>query len=206
MSVMGKRVPVLWQAKRPFETVVLLLEPSCVSPGLVPRAVRILCSVTLVVDRNSHVIAAVVETRPACKVFLHGRHRARGSSEICVSTDRSRGSGRTSGEIMLKIAVVRVAVSVTRARVEGRGAGRSATVVGDDAVFVSGVGLPVGDWVEALVKLLGAREFPFAEYSPENGSTSNGSGNGDDDGKGGSLCGCSARNGGSRSSVLGGVD
>jgi hypothetical protein len=107
---------------------------------------------------------------------------------------------------MLKLAVIRVAVSVTRARVEGRGAGRSATVVGDDAVSVSGVGLPVGDGVEAPVKLLGAREFPFAEDSPENGSTSNGSGNGDDDGEGGSLCSCSARNGGSRSSVLGGVN
>jgi len=106
---------------------------------------------------------------------------------------------------MLKVAVIRVAVSVIRAR-ERRSAGGSAAVVGDDAVVVSGVGLPVGDGVEAPVKLLGAGEFPFAENGPEDGGASNGSSNGDDDGKGSSLCSRSARNGGSISSVLGSVD
>jgi len=201
MSVMGKECRFYGKQKghsKPYVIVGTL----CVYLGLVPR---ILCSVSLMVYRNSHVITAVVETWPACKMFLHGGQRARGSSEICISTDRSRASGRTSGEIMLKIAVIRVAVSVTRARVEGRCARGSAAVVGDDVV-VSGVGLPVGDGVEALVKLLGAGEFPFAENSPEDAGTSNGSDNSDDNGKGGSLCSCSARNGGSISSVLSSVD
>lgn len=177
----------------------------CVSPNLVLRAVRIPCSVSLMVYGNSHVIAAVVETRPACKMFLHGWQRACRSSEIGVSTDRSRVS-RTSSEIMLKLAVIRVAVSVTRAGVERSGGRGSAAVLGDDAVVISGVGLPIGDGVEALIKLLGAGEFPFAENGPEDGGTSNGGSNGDNDGKGGPLCSCSARNGGSISSVLGGVD
>jgi len=144
----------------------------CVSPNVVLRAVRILCSVSLMVYGNSHVIAAVVETRPACEMFLHGWQRARRSSEICVSTDRSRVS-RTSSEIMLKLAVIRVAVSVARAGVEGRGGRRCAAVLGDDAVVVSGVGLPIGNGVEALVKLLGATQLPFTEYCPKDGNGTN---------------------------------
>jgi hypothetical protein len=107
---------------------------------------------------------------------------------------------------MVKFAVARVTMRMPGARVEGRGTGGSTTVIGDDAVVVTGVRLPVGDGVQALVKLLGTGEFPFAEDGPENGSTSNGSSNGDDDGERVSLCNCSARNGGSGSCVLGGAD
>lgn len=190
-----------------FETVVEGIVVMCgISGPSVPRTIRILGWVSLMVDGHAHIIATVVETWPACKMFLHGGRRAGATSEICVTTDRSRASCRTSGEIMFKFAVTRITMSMSRARVEGRGAGGSTAAIGNNAVVVAGVGLPVGDGVEALVELLGTGEFPFAEYSPKNGGASNGSGNGDDDGEGVSFCNCSAGNGGRSSSVLGGVD
>jgi len=204
MSVMGKSAGSI--AMRAFETVVKGIVVTYVFPTLVPRTIGILSWECLMVDGHAHIICTVVETWPARKMFLHGRHRARATSEISVATDRSRVIGSTRREIMVKLAVTRITMSMSGARVEGRGAGGRTAVVGDDAIVVTGIGLPVGDGVETLVEFLGTGEFPFAENSPENGGTSNGSGNGDDDGKCVSLCNCSARNGGSSSSVLGGVD
>lgn len=95
-------------------------------------------------DGHPHIIATV-EAWAACKMLLHGRHRARATSEICVTTDGSRG--RTSRKVMVQFAVTRVTMSVSGARLEGRGTGGSTAVVGDNAIIITGIRLPVGDRV-----------------------------------------------------------
>lgn len=155
---------------------------------------------TLVVGRDAREgIIAPVEAQSTLEVLLHLGLGARATSEVSVAPNRRERRRSASGEVVF--GQRREAAS----SVKGASAGGILTVAsGEAAVFVAGmerrrVGgdsavrreatvvhgrLPV-DGLEAVFELGRGTEFPFADYGPDNCTTSNRRGKYDDDGQGG---------------------
>lgn len=91
---------------------------------------------------------------------------------ICISSNRAH-MGRTSGEVMVE----RIVASAAR-RV---GAARVTAVSGDNSIIITRRRLPING-LESVLELLRATELPLAEDGPENGNTSDGGSDSDEDG------------------------
>jgi len=126
---------------------------------------------------------ATVEARISVQVvFLHLRVRARSACKISVSAHRRRVQvwAGASSKVVFE---GRSAMTMTRARVEGRVRCAAGTVSGDRAVVKIGCwGGPVG--VKASVEVLGSGKLPFTEDSPNYGDASDGGTNDNEDGDG----------------------
>jgi len=154
-----------------------------------------------VVRRNARKgIIATVDAQPTLEVLLHLRLGARATSEVSVASNR-RERRRASGEV-----VFGQRREVASSGVIGASAGGVLTVAAGEAaaVFVAGmerggVGgdsavrreaavvhrwLPV-DGLEAVLELGRGTELPFADYGPDDSTSSNRCSEYDDDGQGG---------------------
>jgi hypothetical protein len=128
------------------------------------------------------------------KSLLHLRLGAGPTSEVSITTTGGKGRGG-GGKVMVRqrgkaaTSIVRAAAFAPRdvqvvvtCRVEGRRIGGRPTESGDTAVVFSG--LPV-DRLEAVLKMSGGTELPFANDGPDDGAATDGRGEYYEDGDGG---------------------
>jgi len=150
---------------------------------------------TLILMSGGRVITeASIDAGTTVKSLLYLRLGAGATSEVSITTTGRKGRG-ASGKVMLRqrgkaatsivcaaaVAPGEAQVVVTR-RVERRCIGGHPTVIGEAAVVFCG--LPV-DGLEAILKLSGGTELPFANDGPDDGAATDGRGEYDEDGDGG---------------------